>query len=274
MKRLGAAVLQCVVLASALTFGRLACAEDLTVPGSGNPEYVLRRLAEAFNAQQLQHRVIVPPSSGTAGALRDVGEGITSLGRVGRPLKEDEKARGFTFMPIGLDPVVMVGGAGVTVRSLSQRQVLDIYTGKLSNWAEVGGKSAPIRAIGREATDASRQALQQLIKPLKDIQFGSNIKVAHLDPQVIELLDRYPTSLAFLNRSALSACQTRVVPLAIDGVAPTPDNVVQGRYPVVLEFGLVYRSSSGLSPAARAFVDFVRSPKGQGILQQSGVLPR
>ena len=37
-------------------------AEELVVPGSGNPEYVLKVLAEAFNAQQTQHRIPVPPS--------------------------------------------------------------------------------------------------------------------------------------------------------------------------------------------------------------------
>lgn len=274
MKRLGAVFARYAMVGAALLSANAVLAEDLTIPGSGNPEYVLRRLAGEFNSQQSQHRVIVPPSSGTAGALRDVGEGVSSLGRVGRPLKDEEKAKGFTFLPIGIDPVVLVGGAAVSAKSLSQQQLLDIYTGKITNWGEVGGKSAPIRAIGREVTDASRQALQQLIKPLKDIQFGSNVKVAHLDPQVVELLDRYPTSLAFLNRSALSACQTKVVPLAIDGVAPTPENVEQGRYPVMLEFGLVYRGANGLSAAGRAFVDFIRSPKGQGILKQSGVVPR
>jgi len=55
-------------------------AEDLVIPGSGNPEYVLDQLSKAFNARQTQHRVAIPPSTGTAGALRDVGEGISSVG--------------------------------------------------------------------------------------------------------------------------------------------------------------------------------------------------
>ena len=70
-------------------------AEDLVIPGSGNPEYVLGQLAQAFNARQSQHRVVVPPSTGTAGALRDVGEGLSPLGRVGRTLKDDERKQGF-----------------------------------------------------------------------------------------------------------------------------------------------------------------------------------
>ena len=58
----------------ALVFAGCAVADDLVIPGSGNPEYILGQLAKAFNARQSQHRVVVPPSTGTAGALRDVGE--------------------------------------------------------------------------------------------------------------------------------------------------------------------------------------------------------
>ena len=230
-------------------------------------------MAKVFNARQSQYRVLVPPSSGTAGALRDVGDGVSTLGRVGRPLKDEERARGFSFLPLGRDPIVLVGGAGVTVRNLTAQQVIDIYTGKLLNWSALGGKPAPIRVIGREPSDASRQALQKVIPAFRDIVFGSNVKVAHLDPHLLELLDRYPSSLGFINRSALAACNTAVVPLAFEGVAPTPENLEKGSYPLSLEFGLVYKSSTGMSPAAKAFVEFSRSPEGLRVLAEHGVLP-
>ena len=248
-------------------------AEDLVIPGSGNPEYVLKQMAKVFNARQSQYRVLVPPSSGTAGALRDVGDGVSTLGRVGRPLKDEERARGFSFLPLGRDPIVLVGGAGVTVRNLTAQQVIDIYTGKLLNWSALGGKAAPIRAIGREPSDASRQALQKVIPAFRDIVFGSNVKVAHLDPHLLELLDHYPSSLGFINRSAIAACNTAVVPLAFEGVAPTPENLEKGSYPLSLEFGLVFKTSTGMSPAAKAFVEFSRSPEGLRVLAEHGVLP-
>jgi len=248
-------------------------AEDLVIPGSGNPEYVLKQMAKVFNARQSQYRVLVPPSSGTAGALRDVGDGVSTLGRVGRPLKDEERARGFSFLPLGRDPIVLVGGAGVTVRNLTAQQVIDIYTGKLLNWSALGGKAAPIRAIGREPSDASRQALQKVIPAFRDIVFGSNVKVAHLDPHLLELLDHYPSSLGFINRSAIAACNTAVVPLAFEGVAPTPENLEKGSYPLSLEFGLVFKTSTGMSPAAKAFVEFSRSPEGLRVLGEHGVLP-
>jgi len=257
---------------AALALLNAALAEELVIPGSGNPEYVLAKLAAAFNAQQTQHSVSVPPSTGTAGALRDVEAGTASLGRVGRPLKPEEQAKGLTYVAIGRDAVVFVAGAGVTARNITQAQVADVYTGKVSDWSDLGGKPGPIRAIGREVTDTSRQSIGRIIKPLATIALADSVKMAHLDPQMIELLDRFPTSLGFLNQSALHACKTRVVNLALDGIEPTPENVGNGRYPLWLEFGLIYKPNA-LTPAGKAFLEFVQSPAGSRILREHGVLP-
>lgn len=254
----------------------LACgtagAEDLSVTGSGNPEYVLGRLAEAFNRQQSAHRISVPDSTGTAGALRDIRAGTTGLARVGRPLKAEELAERIRYLPIGRDPVVFVAGAGVSLRSLSPQQATDIFAGRLTDWRQLGGKPGPIRAIGREPTDASRQAVGRAIPAFADMAWGTNVKLVHLDPQLVEMLDRYPTSLGFLNRSALGACRTAVVPLALDGVAPSAENLATGRYPLWIEFGLIHRED-GPTPAGKAFIDFIRSPAGTRILRDHGILP-
>ncbi len=128
-----------------------------------------------------------------------------------------------------------------------------------------------MRAIGRESTDASRQAINRVVKPFETVVFGEGVKVVHLDPQMLELLDRYPGSLGFLNRSALAACKTPIVYLTLDGVEPSPPNVGTGRYKVFVELGLIHKGST-LSPAANAFLAFIRSSAGVGILRQHGVL--
>ena len=257
--------------AFALLAAPLARGENLVISGSGNPEYVLTQLAGAFNQAQAAHTVSIPPTSGTAGALRDVEAGTTPMGRVGRPLKEEERKRGLVYVPLGRDPVAFVGGAGVTARSITQQQALDVYSGRITDWRELGGKPGPIRAIGRESTDASRQALARLIPPFAALAFGEGVKLVHLDAQLIELLDRFPTSLGFLNRSAIKATRTGVVPLALDGVQPDAANLEAGRYPLWLEFGLIHKTDAP-SGAGKAFIDFVRSPAGVALLRAHGVL--
>lgn len=249
-----------------------ARAETLVIPGSGNPEYVLRQLASAFNAQQGKHQVSIPTSSGSAGALRDVEQGVSALGRVGRPLKDAERARGLSYIGFGRDAVVFVAGAAVSARSIGASQAFDIYAGRLSDWRDLGGRPGPIRAVGRESTDASRQAIGRELKGFGEMQFHNAVKLVHLDPQMLDLLDRYPTSLGFMNRSGLAAAKTTLVPLALDGIEATLDNLTSGRYPIWLEFGFVHKNGA-LDGAAQAFVAFVQSPSGERILREHGVMP-
>jgi phosphate transport system substrate-binding protein len=249
----------------------VAQGEELTIPGSGNPEYVLRELAKAFNAQQGEHRVVIPVSSGTAGALRALEQGNITLGRVGRPLKAEELAKGLIYIPMGRDAVAFVTGAAASVKSITRAQAVDIYSGKITDWADIGGKPAPIRAIGRESTDTSRQTLDREIGGFSAIKFSEQIKVVHLDPQLIELLDRYPTSLGFINRSATKSAKTKLNVIEFDGISPSLENLSLGRYPLTIEFGFAHKSGL-LSPAAKAFLAFVRSPSGERILHEHDVL--
>lgn len=119
--------------------GTSVLAEVLTIPGSGNPAYVLGELAKAFNARQTEHRVVIPTSSGDAGAVRDVHEGVAVLGRVGRPLNSEEKAKGLTYLPLGRDAVVVVAGAAVTAKGISSEQLAAVFGGTITDWRLLGG---------------------------------------------------------------------------------------------------------------------------------------
>ena len=267
-------VIACAVAVSLSAFALMpsASAETLVIPGSGNPEYILTVLANAYNTRQSEHRVIVPPTIGTSGALREVTEGTASMGRVGRPLKGKELNLGLTYRPIGRDPVSFVGGAGVTVSGITTQQAIDIFTGNISNWRDLGGKHEAIRAIGREKTDASLQAIMREIKAFENLQYHDNVKLVHLDSQLIELLDRFPASFGFLNRSALSGAKTKLIALQLDSIDPSADNVDAGRYKLWTEIGLIYKESS-LTPAGRSFLEFVASPYGTQLLRANGLLP-
>ncbi len=267
----GRSLSRATVLLVASLLSHKLLAEELTIPGSGNPQYVLTILAEAFNKEQVVHNVSIPPSTGTAGAVRDVEAGTASLGRVGRKLRPEELARGLIYLPIGRDPVVFVAGAGTTIAGLTAREAADVYAGKITNWQDLGGKPGPIRAIGREDTDASLMAIARSLKEFHGLALGDHVKVVHLDLQLIELLDRFPGSLGFLNRSALSVAKTKLVHLALNGVEATPDKVESGQYPLWLELGLIYRLGN-LSPAGKAFIGFIHAPENTPIRTGLGLL--
>lgn len=111
-----------------------------------------------------------------------------------------------------------------------------------------------------------------LVRQLASAFNARQLSYRVLVPQLIGLLDRYPTSLGFLDRSALAACTSQVVHLALDGVEPTPENLAYRRYPAWVELGRDH-GPTGLTPAAQAFLEFIRSPAGERVLRQQGILP-
>jgi phosphate transport system substrate-binding protein len=267
--------LVCHVMASCMMILSMcagAKAETLTIPGAGNPEYVLGQLAHAFNSSQSQHKVVVPETVGTAGALRAIADETATLARVGRPLKESERTGGIIYSPLGRDPVVFAAGSGVAVGPVTMAQMLDVYSGRLTNWQELGGSPGAIRAIGREVTDSSSLTIGQAVKAFLDMNLYEGVKVVHLDSQMIALLDRFPTSLGFLNRSALSAAKTKLVLLVLDSMELNAESIESGRYPFIMEFGLIYKEGS-LTEAGREFMQFIKSPEGERVLRMHGVVP-
>ena len=256
---------------SALVLCNPASAETLIIPGSGNPEYILGVLAGEFNKQQSMHTVVIPTTIGSAGAFREITEGHASLGRIGRPLSETERQQGFIFHSLGRDPIVFVGGAGVSVRNISPKQVLDIFSGRLTNWQELGGKPATIRAIGRENTDASYRAIARGMEGFNGIKYADSVKLAHLDSQLLELLDRFSASFGFLNRSALFAAKTKLTQLTLNTIEANAENLKTGHYPLWTEIGLIYKKKE-LTEAGHAFLNFLSSPEGLKALESHGLL--
>jgi hypothetical protein len=143
---------------------------------------------------------------------------------------------------------------------------VDAYSGRLTDWRELGGDPGPIRAIGREPTDASRQALnRRLIKPFENIAYGEKRQGRASRPGVdCALLDRFPTSLGVLNKSALGACNSKVVSFGARWRRADVGECGEGDSTRSwLELGLNLYKSEALTPAGQAFLEFVRSPAGE-----------
>jgi len=149
---------------------------------------------------------------------------------------------------------------------------LKIYAGGITDWSALGGQPAHIRVIGREVTDASRRAIGSSLKPFADMAFGEPVKVVNLDPEMVALLDRFPTSLGFLNTSALKVCSTPVVMLDYNGIVPSVENMKNGLYPFWIEFGLIYKPGS-LTVEDRAFLDYLNTAAAQDLLRGLGIQP-
>jgi phosphate transport system substrate-binding protein len=247
-------------------------ADILEIPGTGACEVLLRGVAQAFNAKYPGHRVIVPATIGSSGGIRLVIGDQAILARVARPLKDQEKDLGLRYLVFARDMVVFAGGAKVTVKNLTKAQLVDVYTGKITNWRDLGGAPGPIRLLLRQPGDANLLIIRENLPLFRDIAFPADAKVIHTDPKMLNMLQKYKYSLGWVTFSSLKGVHSPVHPLALDGIAPTPGNARSHKYQLIDDYALVFKENR-LNDLAISFIDFIFAKTAQQLMEQYGVIP-
>ena len=247
-------------------------AEQLVVPGTGASEVILQDLATAFNTENPDSEVIIPPSVGSGGGVRLVGMGEYDLGRVARPFKKAELDYGLKHLIFAKDVIVFAVGAKVGIDNLSSQQLVDVYSGRITNWKDVGGNDIPVRLLVRDLEDTSYKIINQHINLFKNIEFSGNAKIMFHDYEMVNALNKYSTVIGWISNSSLKAVDPLVKPIAIDNVAPTQQNVYDGNYFLTVEYAMVYKEGE-LSGLIKEFIEFIYSKKGNSILINAGLVP-
>ena len=244
----------------------------LTIPGTGACEAALKSVAAAYERTHPLARVVIPRSVHSGGGIRQVVSGEAVLARVSRPLTPEESGKELVYRVFARDAVVFAVGAGVRARGFTIRQIADIFSGKVIRWEDLAAGKGPIRVLLREQGDASLNALMSRYPALRDLQFTTQGKILYHDLEMVDMLQKYRNSVGFATMSSLGAANATVIPLMIDGIAPTKENVTTQRYPVLIEYALVYREEA-LPPEARDFIDFLFSREGRDVLSDHGLAP-
>jgi phosphate transport system substrate-binding protein len=123
-------------------------AGEFSIVGTGAGRDIIQAISVAYMWTHPETRISVPPSVGSGGGITRVGADQDVLGRIrARPLTEAEAAAGLHATPVFWLPSAFFVHPAVGVDDLTNRQVSDIYAGKVTNWSEVGGPDLKIKVI-------------------------------------------------------------------------------------------------------------------------------
>lgn len=242
--------------------------ETITICGTGDSQHLLRVLGHFFEESHHDTTIHVPDSVGSSGGIRLTAEGQCELGRTARPLKEKEKKYNLQYTLFASSPVVFIVHENVPVSDMTSEQATAVLSGKIHNWRQLGGDDMNILIANREAGDSSRTALEKNIPALKDISNWAGETIFSTQ-ETIDTVSRYKGTVSFAPLAMANAPKVRI--LTYNGVAPTPENVQAGLYPLTVPLGLVWREE--LSGSSKAFVEFIKTPQAKKILLQNGAIP-
>ena len=190
----------------------------------------------------------------------------------------DAEAAGVTYelTPFCKDAFVFFVNARNPIDGLTTEQLRDIYSGKITDWKELGApKSAKIIAFQRNEGSGSQTTLQKvmgdrpIMPPLKEDRVGGMGGIIHDVAAYRNYHSAIGFSFRFYATEMLYNNQLKL--LAIDGVEPTVENIRNGSYPLVTTAYIV--SAKSRSENARKIVDFLLSPAGQKLVEETGYIP-
>jgi phosphate transport system substrate-binding protein len=246
-------------------FANAASAAELTIPGTGDGIEILRAIGAVFSAENPALSVVVPPSTGSGGAIVAVSTDREVLGRVARPLSEPEKAQGIVLTPLVKIPSAFFVHSGAGVTQLTSAQIAGIYAGTITNWAEVGGADLRIKVVRREDGDSTLGVLKSSMPGWKDLALTPKSKIATTTQEAVETVRSVEGAIGFGPYTTL--LKGELVVVAVDGKAPTdPD------YPSAVVVGLIHKPST-LTTDAKAFIDYAVSERAQQVVTRMGGVP-
>ena len=150
--------------------------DKITVSGSTSVGPLMEKEAEKFKEENVGINVEINQLGSSAG-IKDAITGTVQIGMSSRDLKEQEKAEGLIEVEIAYDGIAIITNKSNKIKSLTMTQVKDIYTGKITNWKDVGGKDGAIVVVSREDGSGTRDAFQEIVgytseELVKDAQIG------------------------------------------------------------------------------------------------------
>jgi len=259
-----------------------------------------------FNAFAIGTREVIPQISGTS--INKFNERVkssqthysfinlidkkTDLILSARKISQDELAHavaaGVSLIetPIALDAFIFIINPDNAIRSLTTRQIQDIYTGKINHWDEVGGEGVgqyseyygPITPYVREANSGSQELMELLV--MKDLEIGefeSNkfeilfSMAGPLDKVMSEINAICYTLYYYKEQISLSSSSVKTID--IDGIYPNVKTISNNSYPFVAEVYAVIRSDLDKSSMAYKVYKWLQTEVGQQTVSESGYVP-
>ncbi|MGL5714788.1 MAG: phosphate ABC transporter substrate-binding protein [Paraclostridium sp.] len=267
-----------VLLASTVIVGSLAVgcgsnggssdgdSDKITVSGSTSLGPIMEVMAENFQAKNEGVSVEVQQLGSSAG-IKNAIDGTSQIGMASRDLKEEEKAAGLTENEVAIDAISIVTNKNNEVKDLTVEQIKGIYTGKITNWKEVGGKDAPIVVVSREDGSGTRGAFEEIVgfeaaDLTKDAQIGDgsgNIK---------STVEGNENAIGYISASYVDESINQ---LTVEGQELTIDNVKAKKYPIARPFLLVHKEDT-ITEKGKALIDFILSDEGQAKVEEEGLI--
>lgn len=185
----------------------------------------------------------------------------------------EENGTTFAYTQIGYEAFVFFVHKDNPIDSLTLEQIKGIYSGQITNWSQVGGADEEIVPFQRNEGSGSQSMLIRLMGDTPIIEPETQEIVGGMGGIIEEVADykNKSTSIGFSFRYYVEGIiqHPDIKLIAIDGIAPTVENIQNGNYPIIAPvYAVTYEGND--NPHVQELIDWMLSEEGQYIIEQTG----
>ncbi len=239
---------------------------SISLAGSTSMEKLCEALKESFMEQNPNVTVTVEYTGSGAG-IESVTAGSVDIGDSSRALTDDEKANGIEENIVAIDGIAVITDKDNSVTELTSDELKKIYTGEITNWNELGGNDEAIVVIGREAASGTRGAFEELLDIADQCKYAQELDSTGA---VLAKVGSTPGAIGYVS---LDVLDDTVSAMNLDGVEPTEENIVAGKYLLSRPFVMATKGKiDEQNDAVKAWFDYVNSDAGKEVIKSVGLI--
>lgn len=239
-----------------------------TVTASGSTALLplLKPAQEEFQKKYAKVTVNIA-GGGSFTGQNQVASGAVNIGNSDVALQDSLKDKGLVEHKLVVIPFVFITNPDVAVDNLTAAQYVDILTGKVTNWKEVGGKDQKITLIHRSKSSGSRQTIADVV--LKGAAFTDNAVIQDSNGAVRAAIASTPGSIGYVDAAY---ADSSVKTMSYNGVKYSVAAVAEKKYEVYT-YGRMFTKGQP-EGAVKAFLDFAMSKEFQeSYAEKNGFVP-
>ncbi len=246
--------------------------EKIVLDGSSGMLPLARVLATAYQQKSPGAQVEIGKGLGTGARLVALADNKIQIALASHGIKPEDVQKGnLKVVEAAKGAIVFAVNASVPITDITEAQVCDIYSGKAPNWQSVGGPNVPIVVLTRPATEVDPEVIRAKIGCFAQLKEVETAKVMARGGDMATGLADTANAIGMTSMTVVEQSAGKVKALTINGVAPTPENVKNGRYFLTRDFLFVTKGEP--TADVKKFLDFVSSSEGDRVILANGAVP-
>lgn len=238
----------------------------VTLAGSTSMQKLCEAMIESFE-ESYPDITVTAEYTGSGAGLESLVGGKTDIGNASRALKDGEKDSGAVENIVAIDGIAVITHISNTVSDLTSQQLTDIYTGKITNWKELGGADANIVVVSRDTSSGTYETWEEMV--MKKAKVMPKALLQASNGAVEQVVAKNPNAIGYVGLGYLAPS---IKGLHIGKVAASAETALSKEWPLSRE--LYVFTNGEPAGASGALIKYILDPaKGQKAVKEVGFVP-